>query len=131
MDARSIIQYRSDCKSQFSLFSISPHQGFKNYLCSILYNILLFACLKESERTYNKFLVVVHLAGGLQVSFVSFIKKFYWSIVDLQCCVSFRYTAERISYTYSHSFFLDSFPILTITEYCNVQNSLCYTESSY
>ena len=43
---------------------------------------------------YNKFLVVVHLAGGLQVSFVSFIKKFYWSIVDLQCCVSFRYTAE-------------------------------------
>ena len=26
---------------------------------------------------------------------VSFLKKiFYWSIVDLQCCVSFRYTAK-------------------------------------
>ena len=31
----------------------------------------------------------------------------YWSIVDLQYCVSFRYTAKRFSYTYTyiHSFF--------------------------
>ena len=36
----------------------------------------------------------------------------YWSIVDLQCCVSFRYTANGFSYTYTyiHSF-SDSFPI--------------------
>ena len=41
-----------------------------------------------------------------------FLKNFYWSIVDLQCCVSFRYTAKWISYTYTyiHSV-LDSFPI--------------------
>ena len=39
-------------------------------------------------------------------------KKFYWSRVDLQCNVSFRYTAKWISYmyTYTHSF-LDSIPI--------------------
>ena len=46
-------------------------------------------------------------------SSASFFKiNFYWSIVDLQCCVSFRCTAKWISYayTYIHSF-LDSIPI--------------------
>ena len=37
-------------------------------------------------------------------------KMLYWSIVDLQCCVSFRYTAKCFSYTYIHCF-LDSFLI--------------------
>ena len=42
----------------------------------------------------------------------------YWSIVDLQCWVSFRYTAKWISYTYTYIYsFLDHFPIQTITEY--------------
>ena len=27
-------------------------------------------------------------------SYDEFFKKFYWSTVDLQCCVSFRYTAK-------------------------------------
>ena len=38
---------------------------------------------------------------------------FSWSIVDLQCCVSFRNTAKWISYTFTlyPLFFLDYFPI--------------------
>ena len=34
----------------------------------------------------------------------------YWSIVDLQCYASLRYTAKEYSYTYVHSI-LDSFPV--------------------
>ena len=50
--------------------------------------------------------------------FILLKKFFYWSVVDLQCCVSFRCTAKWISYTYTyiHSF-LGSFPIYVITEY--------------
>ena len=40
----------------------------------------------------------------------------YWSIVDLQYCVSFRCTAKLLSYTYIHSF-SDSFPVQVITGY--------------
>ena len=43
-------------------------------------------------------------------------KKFYWSIVDLQCCVSFRYIAKGLSYTHIHSF-SDSFLTKVTTEY--------------
>ena len=47
-----------------------------------------------------------------------FFKNFFWSRVDLQCCISFRCIAKWTSYpcTHLHSFFwlfvfLDSFPI--------------------
>ena len=41
-----------------------------------------------------------------------FFLSFYWSIVDLQCCVNFRCTAKWICYTCTHTHsFLDSFPI--------------------
>ena len=47
-----------------------------------------------------------------------FLFNFYWSIVDLQCCVSFRCTGKWISYTYTYIYsFLDSFSIQAITEY--------------
>ena len=41
-----------------------------------------------------------------------FFFHFYWSIVDLQYCVTFCYTAQWISYT-----FLDSFPIYVNTSH--------------
>ena len=32
-----------------------------------------------------------------------FLINFYCSIVDLQCCVNFRYIAKRVSYTHTHT----------------------------
>ena len=48
--------------------------------------------------------------------FFNLIFILYWSIVDLQYCVSFRCTAKLLSYTYIHSF-SDSFPVQVITGY--------------
>ena len=43
---------------------------------------------------------------------------FNWSIVDLQCCVSFGCPAKWFSYTYMYiNSFLDSFPLWVIAEY--------------
>ena len=36
--------------------------------------------------------------------FKKIILSFYWSIVDLQCCVSFRCTAEWFSYIYTYMY---------------------------
>ena len=47
------------------------------------------------------------------------IKKFYWGIVDLQC-VSFKYTVNWISYTYT----LGSSSLI---DYYRALNFLCYT----
>ena len=41
------------------------------------------------------------IEGTKQMS-ISFLKKVYWNIVDLQYCVSFWYTAQWISYTYTY-----------------------------
>ena len=42
----------------------------------------------------------------------SFLKNLYWSITDLQCCVSFRCTAKWICYPYTHIHSrLDYFPV--------------------
>ena len=45
----------------------------------------------------------IHLKTHLIIIF------FYSSIVDLQCCVSFRDTTKRFSYTYTHIYFFRFF----------------------
>ena len=50
------------------------------------------------------------------VSRTDLFKNLYWGIVDLQHCVSFKFSVKWVCYTYIHSF-LDSFPIYTMTEY--------------
>ena len=47
-------------------------------------------------------------------------KKFYWSTVDLQCCVNFCCIAKWLSYTYIHIYiysFSYSFPFWFFTGY--------------
>ena len=36
--------------------------------------------------------------------FIFIFKKFYWCIVDLQCCVNFSYTAKWFSHTYTYTY---------------------------
>ena len=70
------------------------------YLCGIHQwsppGIKFFLCLVFSVLFFH-FTLLLFWGGE--------IKKIYWSIVCLQCGVSFRCTAKYISYTYIHYFF--------------------------
>ena len=56
--------------------------------------VKIYSYLHKESRYYFKLPILISLF------------KFYWSIVDLQSCVSFRCTTKWISYTYTyiHSF---------------------------
>ena len=62
-----------------------------------------------------------------------FFFNFYWSLVDLQCCVRFRCTAKWISYmyTYIHSFFFFKilFPYRPLQSV--ERSSLCHLEQGW
>ena len=66
----------------------------------------------EEKVSYPKFLVLWD-----PVKFIFLFLNFDWSLVDLQCCVSFRGTAKGTSYIYIIYPFLYSFPIQVITEH--------------
>ena len=60
----------------------------------------------------------IRRASSMGKASLHFFINFYWSLVGLQCCVSFRRTAKCISYTYTYiRSFLDSLPIEVITDY--------------
>ena len=63
---------------------------------------------------------IYHAVRSLQVCFLVrlWILLFYWSIIDLQHCLSFWRTAKWLSYTYLHAYtysFSFSFPLWFIT----------------
>ena len=64
-----------------------------------------------------------------QYLLINLFQNFYWSIVDLQCYVSFRYTAKWINYTYTciHSF-VDSFPVESLQS-IEVEFPVLYSKS--
>ena len=89
-------------------------RGSKNDLRSPrkLGNLLLFLSQICSARPF-----LFWVFG--QVTFSLLKKMFYWSIVDLQCCVSFRSTAKQINWHTSTIFkrFFSLKKIKAITEY--------------
>ena len=54
---------------------------------------------KQKNHRNCSFFIFIMVNRNRQKPNKSFLKVF-WSIVDLQCCVSFRCTAKRISYVY-------------------------------
>ena len=90
----------------------SPSSGLSNdQLMANLFQ--LYLCLHLKQIPDN-------------ISWDSFLKKFYWSIVDLQCCVNFYHTAKWFSYTYIFFHILFHYDLSQDIEY----SSLCYTVRS-
>ena len=89
---------------------LSAPKNLTTLATSRKWNHTMFVLLLLAYFTYN--VLKVHTCCNKCKNFLPFLKKFYWSIVDFQSCVSFRCTAKWISYMYTciHSF-LDSFPI--------------------
>ena len=96
----------SGCVICCSMTSLHHHP--RPHLMIVLFFFhLIELCLSQ--------LLVFHF-GFFFVYFPCLIFILCWSIVYLQCYISFRYTVKWFSYTYIYSF-SDSCPILVVTEY--------------
>ena len=83
--------------------------------------------LQISLQTLLSILCVCVLCFFVCLFVFVFCISFYWSIVDLQCCVSFRCTAKVIQlYVYIYSFFFKIFFSYRLSQNIE-QSSLCYT----
>ena len=86
---------------------LDQHSGWFWYSRFTAYTLrnILNVCINNSARIHS----FIHscIQSQTQVFFPqqSFFKKilFYWSIVDLQCCVNFYYKANWFSYTHTHT----------------------------
>ena len=100
------------------------------YLCIYLFLLVLLKKIFNSF-TFIQFLKVTFYLQLLQntgyiLCVVQCIFFFNWNIVDLQCCIGFRCTAQWFSYTYIYIYFfqiLFPYRLLQNIEY----SSLCYT----
>ena len=86
----------------------------------------MLICLMELQTGEENILCFPSLSTYLFFLALS-LKKIYWSIADLQCCVSFKGTAKWFHYTCTYIFIIFQilFPyrLLQNIEY----SSLCYT----
>ena len=96
---------------QMNIFSLSFHsldtvlhkaEGFKFNEAQILnfFSCVLCLVLHLKSHCYVQVYVHMHFLPCYFLGVLSFMfYNFYWVIVDLQCCISFRYIAKWIHYT--------------------------------
>ena len=79
------------CGKELSVIKVNDTES-SEVCCELgcLFLILLLNALTYSSKLLSLFSLFK----------IYYFKKFYWSIVDLQCCVKFCCTAEWFSYTY-------------------------------
>ena len=95
----------AEVKQHLCLTSLSHHsqdqEGFYFFFLLLSHDFLLKVSF-----------TLLCLGLYLQFAILFYFKILYWCIVGLQCCVSSRWTAKWISYTYTYIYsFFDSFPI--------------------
>ena len=99
MDGSSLSQWTQHWRLLDSMELTSHSAGHTKgrRLASYLQNPVIQKCSPKASSKH---------VPSLEVYCESFLFLIYWSTVDLHCCVSFRYTAKGVSFTYTciHSF---------------------------
>ena len=79
--------------------------SFPNFLIYVAI-VTIVITITDIHRLYHKHILAPSLSLTNELTIynlypdISFLNKFYWRIVDLKYCISFRCTAKQISYTY-------------------------------